>query len=299
MRHCSSILSTLAGWLLLTAAVSHATITPYVSPSTDSATTHLWTFDENTGTSAADTGFNASSTPYNLTLSGAASWGTSATGFGSALSTTGGTGDIAKSGNTTSRPQDGQLVGSNGSFSLDMLVKINDLDQGDGFLLTYESTGSSGNRVLHVWYNHDLSGPTIQFEAIGSSAPEWALPTTGPNAVDTTDWFHLGFSYDSTTATVTSYWTKVDPTNTVATVLGTGAFNNLKSTTATVIGVSNSSRAPTTTASFNGSIDELRISTVARGAGDFIFHPAPEPSTFVLAGIGLAALVAVGKTRRK
>jgi hypothetical protein len=119
------------------------------------------------------------------------------------------------------------------------------------------------------------------------------LPTTGANAINNTDWFHVAATYNGAAGTannVSFYWTKVDPTATVANLIGQGQLNLDPVEGLTGFAIGNESRDTGSGAgegeSFVGRIDEVRISGVARGADQFIFG-VPEPSTCMMAAAGL------------
>ena len=122
------------------------------------------------------------------------------------------------------------------------------------------------------------------------------LPTTGPNAITNTDWFHVAAAYNGAEGTannISFYWTKLDPTATVANLIGQGQLNLDPVEGLTGFAIGNEARDAGSGAgegeSFVGRIDEVRISAVARAADQFIFG-VPEPSTGILALMALAAL---------
>jgi autotransporter-associated beta strand protein len=100
------------------------------------------------------------------------------------------------------------------------------------------------------------------------------IPTGGPHAYAPSNWFHVAATYDG--ADVSLYWTKVDPLFTSANLLASypltigTAFGAV--TGPLVIGGENRGA---NTETFPGLIDEVRISSVARGASEFLWQPIP------------------------
>jgi hypothetical protein len=136
---------------------------------------------------------------------------------------------------------------------------------------------------------------------VGNQSLAINLPTTGPHAINNADWFHVAVAYNGTENTagnIAFYWTKLDPTNTVANLLGTGQLNADPIQGNTTFAIGNEGRDTGSGVgegeSFVGKIDEVRISSVARAANEFIF--VPEPATGLLA---VASLALVGVRRRR
>lgn len=282
---------------LVSGRSADAAIVPYTG--TEPGTVALWHFNESAGSGTA---VDASGNGRDLTVTGTGAAisvpAPSLPGFGNTFSTTGDTGGIARHNNVAVA----DLVGANGEFSVDMLVKIND-QTGFKYLFTLEKDGTnSTNRVLHVWYYKSGDTYVVELENVGGSTVPFELPDDGPNAVNYDDWFHLGITYSGdtdATTNLTVYWTKADPSNTEANLLGTGKWTgDLKDANATDIGVGNSSRNTGTTASFNGLIDEVRFSNVVRDKDSFIFQ-VPEPSSYILVAIGASVMGMLRMKRRK
>ncbi|HYG23225.1 MAG TPA: LamG-like jellyroll fold domain-containing protein [Verrucomicrobiae bacterium] len=112
-----------------------------------------------------------------------------------------------------------------------------------------------------------LDGATF----FNSSAP---IPTTGPHGFTNGFWYHVAITYDG--SSVKLYWTRLDPSVNAANqissenrVITTGHGNVLAPL---VFGNDNRGAS---SEMFSGSIDELRISNVARGPGQMqFFSPA-------------------------
>lgn len=114
----------------------------------------------------------------------------------------------------------------------------------------------------------------LQFNLIPISGGNvtYAIPTTGTHAFVPGHWYHVAAVYDGTKLSL--YWTQLDPSNSVANLLGSTAVNYNSSSAAAplVIGAENRGSDQE---SFQGLIDEVRISNVARAANQMeFFSPA-------------------------
>lgn len=293
-------------------------IGPYTS---DANTLMLYHFDEVSGTT--DPGnpivnFGTKGTSFNLTNTGGpdgrdntAGGGYGATayaGFGSSFDILGAGND---SWNLNSTSQGGglntgngvapsDLYGTTGAFTYEALVKLNNITD-EQQIISRDNT-ASGNRgfVFSITggkiglYPNDNGGSNLTFD----------IPTTGDDAFDADDWYHVAVSYDGNEGdldNLSMYWTLLDSSNTEASLLGTGTLTNdlTKGTGELYIGTTG--RNPYRR-ELGGLIDEVRISDTARGPSDFIFAaPAPavpEPSTFVLAALGLLGMVAFRRRQK-
>jgi hypothetical protein len=121
------------------------------------------------------------------------------------------------------------------------------------------------------------------------------LPTTGQDAINNTDWFHVAIAYNGAQGTadnIAFYWTKLDESYTEAHLLATAQLNLDPVEGLTGFALGNETRDVGTGAgegeSFPGWIDEVRISDIARGPGQFIFIPEPASALALLMLGGLA-----------
>jgi Concanavalin A-like lectin/glucanases superfamily len=115
------------------------------------------------------------------------------------------------------------------------------------------------------------------------------IPVAGIDALAQDSWYHVAVTYNGNLADPNSlnlFWTKVDPANTVAALIGSGNMNGWLREQDTDFALGNELRDFNgNTEGFVGSIDEVRISDVARTADQFIFT-VPEPSAFALLLMG-------------
>ncbi len=176
-------------------------------------------------------------------------------------------------------------TGPDGAFTFEALVKLDILPQDArgvalGILSMEDDEG--GTRVFN--FRIEKSGflafiPLNRPSAIGGClAP---LPTSGPHALNTSDWFHVAVAYngrEGTAGNLTFYWTRLQPGLRSAHAIGRSALAedlpNLLGdfaigNEARSLGPANAEAEP-----FPGCIDEVRISSGARHPSDFLLVPA-------------------------
>ena len=149
-------------------------------------------------------------------------------------------------------------------FTIEAIIQPTVLNVNQEIVCTDSSAGSRG-------FQFRITSGSLQFQFItGSQAISGTIPTTGPDAFVAGNWYHVAIAYNGTVATL--YWTKLDPANGAAHVLSTANLA-LGTTQGAVTGplcIGNENRAAAGE-TFLGSIDEVRISNVARGSGQMQF----------------------------
>jgi hypothetical protein len=267
---------------------------PYTS---DEDTVYLYHLDEVTGaSSAANSGttsrplisFNGASVPSNnnssqptittiLGAAGAGGFGNSAVissatvglgldGNGSGGFQPGTTNDASGNSNGPDTISQSSIADASGSFTVEALVSLSSITGANREIICTDS--SSLNRGFQ--FRIGTSG-ALEFNFIANSGvASVAIPTSGVHAFVANDWFHVALSYEGSTHTSSFYWTRLSSSATSANLLGT---STVASTTGSVTGplvIGNEGRGASGEG-FQGSIDEVRVSKVARAADQFIF----------------------------
>lgn len=125
----------------------------------------------------------------------------------------------------------------------------------------------------------------IQIPASGTAAEVYApIPTTGPNAIASNQWFHIAVTYNgvpNTPGNFNFYWTAMNPTNTSDNlILSTNLTTSLVANGKPSFSIGNSGRSDN--GNWLGLIDEVRMSSVVRG---------PSGMMFALSNVSLPALI--------
>lgn len=157
-------------------------------------------------------------------------------------------------------------VGGQSPFTIEALIRPTTTAGNQEIVCT---DGSATGRAIQF----RISSGSLQFTFINgtSLAISGTIPTTGADAFVTNNWYHIAMAYNGSTATL--YWTLLNPTNGAAHVLSTAslAISTNQGATTGPLCIGNDNRAAASE-QFLGSIDEVRISSVARGAGQMQFY---------------------------
>jgi signal transduction histidine kinase len=286
-RVCSGLLG--LGFLLSAASAAALELAPYTP---DPFTLHLWHLDEN-GPPFADQ--VESGLALQGLLRGAKAGIPSAGKLGTCVSfstLTGGYPGSNKSGGAIllaaselhnhggdNVPDSFRYFGSDGAFTIEALVRFDMLPGGTsdiaGGLVTMD--GEAENRVFNfrVEKSGFLAFIPLHIQGVASGGALAAIPTTGPHAVNTNDWFHIAVSYDGNEGSannLTLFWTRLDQAREAAHVIGRGSLTEDFSRVSD-FAIGNEARGHTGEEPFPGRIDEVRISSVARDPSDFLFVP--------------------------
>jgi hypothetical protein len=291
----------------------------------DANTTHLWRFDEPTGTLADSTTVAATAIPLQFSATTAQQdsilfspggagnstrridTNTSSSANQNIIRAFAEVGEPSSADNLTAA-QYNSFFGADGSFTLDFLVRP-DFNPGStpsvsaGMRIFSQEGGdaSEPNLFSLTW----LGTNQLQL-AVSPAGIDFNIPTTGANGFTASgQWFHVGIAYNGNAGAADNtsfYWTLIDGPATVlaqattaANLAGTYTLAADPATLGNDPGPEwNIGNRPAGNRSFQGALDEFRMSNVARGSGDFIFA-IPEPSSFLLlsmAGIGLVGFAA-------
>lgn len=173
------------------------------------------------------------------------------------------------------------IIGNDGAFTIEALVKF-DVMPADtsGLALDIVSMDdeTSDNRVFIFRVEKPgflcflpISGSDVRGGGLAT------LPTSGPHAVNTTDWFHAAVAYDGREGAVNNlklYWTRLGAGNEAANMIGRGTLTADLGRQLADFAIGNTGNRQGISAPkefFPGLIDEVRISSIARAPYDFCF----------------------------
>ncbi|MCW1922437.1 histidine kinase [Luteolibacter arcticus] len=269
------------------AALPVAAFQPYEA---DEHTLHLWHLDE-AGPPFKDDGVSPS--PLLGLLNGAKAGQPPFPGFGAAISfqpSPGGDRDygpilLAKQA-LDSGPKDNvdppfPIMGNDGAFTIEALVKFNVMPaDATGLALDIVSMDDevADNRVFIFRVEKPgflcflpISGSDVRGGGLAT------LPTSGPHAVNTTDWFHAAVVYDGHESAVNNlklFWTRLGAGDEAANLIGQGTLTADIGRQLADFAIGNTGNRQGTSSPrefFPGLIDEVRISSIARPTYDFCF----------------------------
>lgn len=259
----------------------------------DAHTLHLWHLDED-GPPFADAVDHG--VPLRGLLNGAVAGRTSMPGFGKAVNfnhnvggipgTSGLSGAILsygralENGSGDNAPSSFRYFGPQGAFTYEMIVKLDVMPQDAQSialgLMTMEGDGDDRIFNLRIEKQGFLSFfPLPHGTARGGGVA--TIPTTGPNAVDTQNWFHVAVAYNGnggSTNNLKLYWTRLGSGAVTANCIGSGTLSSDFNGKVGDFALGNEARRFPLNAEaepFPGVIDEVRISGVARHASDYFF----------------------------
>ncbi len=296
----SRLKQTVITFVFAITAAGHASIVgPY---SVDANTLHLYHLDQ-----AAAPAIDSVSGGVNLAglLNGATLNNASFSGFGTALSTLDGGQNLFA---TTNRDAALNALAGSGlvslkyfnptttAFTFEALVQINFdptknlgsvANGGNGRNTPLQiiccENNANANRVFQFRIDPigvsspvNLAQPNLVFVNVnlGGTSQNFTipLPTSGPDAIVSNNWYHVAVTYNGnpgTTTNINFFWTLVDPSRTKASLIGSGSMNSSLPSASVSFELGNTTRS--VNANFLGLIDEVRISSVDRGAAGMMF----------------------------
>lgn len=172
--------------------------------------------------------------------------------------------------------------GNDGAFTMEALVKLDVMPESmpthAAMILSMDDDDSHGRRIFH--FRIEESGH-LNFSPLpgsGTSGGAYTrLPTEGVHQVEVDTWFHVAVAYDGnagSTDNLRLYWTRLDSTVTEANLIGSGTLTADFNGDLGDFAIGNEARQFLGNAEsepFAGCIDEVRISSIARSATDFLF----------------------------
>jgi hypothetical protein len=287
--------------------VGQAAVSPYQG--SEANTVYLFNFNETTGSSAVNSASGAAALSFDaLTVDGnplTAGLATNITGlfgatafpgFGTAVNLSGGADlgiplDVTGPGGTpdgvfvasgSPNADDitlSSIMGTDSAFTFEALINIPNLTIPDRSIVQTDNSSANALRGFQFRINNgNVEVNSIgSFSNNGTAATLFPIPTTGPNAFVANEWFHVAMVYSNAggSETTTVYWTRVNATTETASVLGTTTNEGVDPAWIAPLVIGNEGRNTGSGANMvgglRGLIDEVRISNVARGPGDFIF----------------------------
>ena len=187
------------------------------------------------------------------------------------------------------------LNSTTGAFTLEALVNcqgnIFSSSEGNGEWEIFSGDNQGTSPQVRGWQFRlqNAPAPILNFNFIslytGATVENYTvnLPTTGPDAVATNQWYHVAVTYSGyapasgTAGVLNLYWTLLDNTRTTADLLysytNTAAGSLGTATPSPSVGGSQRTQKGVGNAgSFQGFIDEVRVSQIARSATDMAFN---------------------------
>ncbi|RYD35267.1 MAG: hypothetical protein EOP87_07660, partial [Verrucomicrobiaceae bacterium] len=172
------------------------------------------------------------------------------------------------------------IMGDDGAFTIEAIVKLDVLPAdsvGYAADIVTMDDDNPNNRIF--LFRIEKPGFLCFVPFTGDAVRGGGLatiPTTGPHAINTTDWFHVAVTYDGNETVphnLKLYWTRLTPGATHANQIGRGSLSAdlVRLLGDFAIGNSGKINPLGPFEFFPGSIDEVRISNVAREPYDFFF----------------------------
>ncbi|MEO5714247.1 MAG: histidine kinase [Luteolibacter sp.] len=281
-----------AGWFLSAVAPSFAapTVIPYGA---DYATLHLWHLNES-APPFKDSG--SSPTPLLGLLNGAVAGKASLENFGSAVSFV--WPGVSEPGRVlpygpillgmpeldTGRKDnlDGpfSIMGKDGAFTMEALVKLDVLPpESPGLAQDIVSMDDDDNALRVFMFRIEKPGFLSFIQLSGDAVKGGGLatiPTTGPHAINTHDWFHVAVTYDgneNVPDNLKLYWTRIGSGAAAANQIGRGTLTADLSREVSDFAIGNTGKfnPQGPFEPFAGCIDEVRLSNIARNPHDYFF----------------------------
>jgi len=168
------------------------------------------------------------------------------------------------------------IVGANNSITLEALVNLSTTNANQEIVCT-----DNGGATAARGFQFRLSGPVIEFNAIGSTPAGFTtpIPSSGTHGFVANQWYHIALVHtESPSIGTVIYWTRLSDTPTAANAIFTNTVETVDATDPLLLVIGNEGRSAGSSLGssegFNGMIDEVRISNVARAANQMQFASA-------------------------
>ncbi len=172
------------------------------------------------------------------------------------------------------------IAGEDGAFTIEALVKFDILPSATpGYasdIVTMDDDATSRRLFLFRVENPGFLSFIPLYGNSVSGGGLATIPTRGPHAINTGDWFHVAVTYDgrdNVTDNLKLYWTRVGADSSGANQIGRGTLITDLGPELGDFAIGNSGKYNTLGPFefFPGTIDEVRISDIARKPHDFCF----------------------------
>lgn len=173
------------------------------------------------------------------------------------------------------------IAGPDGAFTIEALVKLDFLPRDSRALALDIVSMDDDERANRIFIFRIEKPGFLSFLPISGDAVRGGglatIPATGPHALRTGEWYHAAVAYDGRETVVHNlklYWTRLGAGNEAANLIGRGTLTADLSRGLGDFAIGNSGKFSATHGPaefFPGSIDEVRISSIARAPHDFCF----------------------------
>lgn len=180
-------------------------------------------------------------------------------------------------------PDSFQISGPDGAFTIEALVKL-DIMPSEAKVIALGIVSMEGDAAERVFnFRIEKEGflsfiPLSHLGVVGGALA--TIPTAGPDAINTRDWFHAAVTYDGREGASNNlklYWTRMRSGLLAANRIGQGCLVGDLKPVGGDFAIGNEARGFTgnhEAEPFPGKIDEVRISGLARDPTDYGFVPA-------------------------
>ncbi|MGB6220324.1 histidine kinase [Haloferula sp.] len=188
--------------------------------------------------------------------------------------------------NRDNAPSSFKYFGDGGAFTYEALLKFDLLpaDAASPEMMILSMDDDIDGRIFSLLIDRQR---VLTFAPMSDSGSQGgalaAIPTEGLHAINTEDWFHVAITYNgipNLANNVQIYWTRISPEVEKANRIGSGTLIHDFNGRVGDFAIGNEARQSDSTdgesSPFPGRIDEVRISSVARNARDFILVPPGE-----------------------